>query len=90
MILILWMISSKECNVEWPMEVYGLTLQYFFWLTQFIKHPLEMWSTRTCKPYMNVGTKFNASEKLILTYIMKVYEWIWKPKNNITKKEHSN
>jgi hypothetical protein len=37
----------------------------FFWLNQFIKHPLEMWSTRTCKPYMNVGTKFNVSEKLI-------------------------
>jgi len=40
----------------------------FFWLAQFIKHPLEMWSSRTCKPYMNMGTKFNASEKLILTY----------------------
>jgi hypothetical protein len=22
----------------------------FFWLIQFIQHPLEAWSTRTCKP----------------------------------------
>jgi len=30
MILILQMISYKEWNVEWPMEVYGLTLLYSF------------------------------------------------------------
>jgi hypothetical protein len=70
----------------------------FFWLTQFIKHPLEAWSTRTCKPYMNVGIEFNASEKLILTYhegmnghfelmtyLEKHYSYFT---NNITTKEH--
>jgi hypothetical protein len=27
----------------------------FFWLAEFIKHPLEMWYSKTCKPYMNMG-----------------------------------
>jgi hypothetical protein len=29
---------------------------------------LEAWSTRTCKPYMNVGIEFNASKNLFLMY----------------------
>jgi hypothetical protein len=40
----------------------------FFLLSEFIKHPIEAWSTRTCRPYMNVGDKFNTNEKLILAY----------------------
>jgi len=40
----------------------------FFWLSEFIKHPIEAWSTRTCRPYMNVGDEFNMNEKLILAY----------------------
>jgi hypothetical protein len=40
----------------------------FFRLSEFIKHPIEAWSTRTCRPYMNVGDEFNMNEKLILTY----------------------
>jgi hypothetical protein len=39
-----------------------------FWLCGFIKRPIEAWSIRTCKPYMNVGDKFNTNEKLILAY----------------------
>ncbi len=27
----------------------------FFWLSEFIKCPMEAWSIRTCRPYMNVG-----------------------------------
>jgi hypothetical protein len=40
----------------------------FFWLSELIKHPIEAWSTRTCRPYMNVGDEFNTNEKLILAY----------------------
>ncbi len=40
----------------------------FFWLSEFIKRPIKTWSTRTCRPYMNVGNEFNTSEKLILAY----------------------
>jgi hypothetical protein len=29
---------------------------------------LEAWSTRTCKPYVNVGENINSSEKLIWMY----------------------
>jgi hypothetical protein len=32
----------------------------FFWLSEIIKLPIEAWSTRTCRPYMN--------EKLIFAY----------------------
>jgi hypothetical protein len=39
----------------------------FFWLSKFIKRP-KSWSTRTCRPYMNVGDEFNMNEKLILAY----------------------
>ncbi len=57
-------VQNMECGVING----GLWADFtiFFWLAQFIKHPLEMWSSRTCKPYMNMGIKFNASEKLIL------------------------
>ncbi len=40
----------------------------FFWLSELIKHPIEAWSIRTCRPYMNVGDEFNTNEKLILAY----------------------
>ncbi len=40
----------------------------FFWLSKFIKWPRTAWSTRTCRPYMNVGDKFNMNEKLTLAY----------------------
>jgi hypothetical protein len=40
----------------------------FFWLFEFIKCPIEAWSTRKCKPYMNVGDESNTNEKLILAY----------------------
>jgi len=44
------------------------TFTIFFWLSEFIKRPIEAWSTRTCKPYMNMGDEFNTNEKLILAY----------------------
>ncbi|CAM6072545.1 unnamed protein product, partial [Sphagnum tenellum] len=37
-------------------------------LSKFIKCPIEAWSTRTCRPYMNVGEEFNTNDKLILAY----------------------
>jgi len=40
----------------------------FFWLSKIIKLPIEAWSTRTCRPYMNVGDEFNMNEKLLLAY----------------------
>ncbi len=59
-------LQRMECGVTNG----GLWVDFtiFFWLAEFIKHPLEMWYSKTCKPYMNMGIKFNASEKLILTY----------------------
>ncbi len=89
-------LQKMECGVTNG----GLWADFtiFFWLTQFIKHPLEAWSTRTCKPYMNVGIEFNASEKLILMYHegmnghFKLVTYLERHDscfpNNITTKEH--
>jgi hypothetical protein len=38
----------------------------FFWLSKFTKCPIKAWSTRTCRPYMNVGEEFNTNDKLLL------------------------
>jgi hypothetical protein len=48
----------------------GLSADFtiFFWVSEFIKHLVEAWSTRTCRPYMNVGDEFNTNDKLILAY----------------------
>jgi hypothetical protein len=40
----------------------------FFRLSEFIKCPIESWSTKTCKPYMNVGDEFNTNKKLTMAY----------------------
>jgi hypothetical protein len=89
-------LKKMECGMTNGGLLADFTI--FFWLAQFIKHLMEAWSTKTCKPYMNVGTKFNASEKLISTY-HEGMNGHFKPitylerhdsnfTNNITKKEH--
>jgi hypothetical protein len=79
-------LQRMECGVTNG----GLSADFtiFFWLVQFIKHPLEAWSTRTCKPYIN------ASEKIILTYQeamnghFKPITYLQRHDSYFTKKEH--
>jgi hypothetical protein len=56
--------------LEYGASNYGLWFDFttFFWLSEFIKRPIEAWSTKTSRAHMNVGDKFNTNEKLILAY----------------------
>jgi len=63
-------VESDSDRMECETSNGGLWADFtiFFWLSEFIKCPIEAWSTRTCRPYMNVGDKFNTNEKLIFAY----------------------